>query len=243
MVEALDSAQVPIWFFRWDAPPRVDLARALYALLSQEERARHAAFHFDRDRDAYLFAHSLVRRVLSQYDSAPAASWRFECNEYGKPFIAAPSSDLYFSLTHTAGLVACAVSLHAEIGVDAERIDRAVEFLMLARRFFAPPEADTLEAAPETILPERFFTLWTLKEAYIKARGMGLSLPLHDFEMRPCTSGAAEIAFLRPTSADDADWRLHSFGAGPHLISAAVRAPIAPRFVLRDGIALLNPLG
>src|SRR6516162_181163 len=161
MAEALDSAQVPVWYFRWDAPPHADLARALCALLSHEERTRHAAFRFDCDRDAYLFAHSLVRRVLSQYGSASATSWRFECDEYGKPFIATPSSGLYFSLTHTAGLVACAVSLHPEIGVDAERIDRAVEFLPLARRFFASPEAGTLEAASEALLPERFFTLWT----------------------------------------------------------------------------------
>src|SRR5215472_16559424 len=148
MAELLSPARVPVWYFRWETAPRLDVT-----LLSADERDRDAAFRFDRDRDSYLLAHTLLRRVLSHHEDVRETSWLFECNSYGKPFIVSPSSCLHFSLTHTAGMVACAISLHSEIGVDAERIDRTVEFMPLARRYFASAVAATLECTPPLLLP------------------------------------------------------------------------------------------
>jgi 4'-phosphopantetheinyl transferase len=228
MADILDPAHVHIWFFAWDTAPSAALVQTVYASLSSDEQERYGRFHFERDRHAYLFAHGLLRRILSQYECVPEACWRFECNRYGKPFVASPRSGLYFSLTHTAGMVACAISSQAEVGVDAERVDRPCEFLTLAHRYFAPAEARSLESAPPELLPERFFTFWTLKEAYIKARGMGLSLPLQDFEVRLEKGGVAGIA-------NDADWHLRTFRPTPaHILSAAVRVSCAPEFLLNN---------
>lgn len=234
MADTLDSAHVHTWYFEWDAAPSTALADTLYASLSTEERARHGRFQFERDRQAYLFAHGLVRRVLSRYQRVPEASWRFECNSYGKPFVAAPPSGLYFSLTHTVGMVACAISLHPEIGVDAERTDRVCEVLSLARQNFAPAEVRSIERGSPEMLGDRFFTFWTLKEAYVKARGMGLSLPLQDFEVRLENEGGAAIA-------GEPDWHLRIFRPTPaHIVSVAVRTSSAPEFLVHNAADLLH---
>lgn len=234
MADILDPAHVQVWYFAWDAAPSTALLQTLYQSLSPEERERHGRFHFERDRHAYLFAHGLLRRVLSRYECVPEASWRFEGSRYGKPFVASPRSPLYFSLTHTAGMVACAISLHPEIAVDAERVDRRCEFLSLATRYFATAEVRSLETAPPDLLAERFFTFWTLKEAYVKALGMGLSLPLQDFEVRLENGGAAGIA-------NQSDWHLRTFRPTPeHILSVAARKSSTPEFFVHNAAGLLH---
>lgn len=233
MADILDGAHVPAWYFAWEEAPPSPQVQKLYELLSPEERERHGRFHFERDRLAYLLAHSLLRRVLSRYECVPEASWRFERNSYGKPFVAAPRPGLYFSLTHTAGMVACAISPCVEVGVDAERVDRTCEYLTLSRRCFAPAEARSTESATPELLAERFFTFWTLKEAYVKARGMGLSLPLQGFEVRLGEAGAAGIA-------NESDWHLRTFRPAPaHILSVAVRSSSAPEFHVLNAADLM----
>lgn len=232
---------VDIWYFAWDAPPSADLVEALRPSLSIGEREQYHRFYFDRDRHAYLFAHVLLRRVLSQCHSIPEGLWEFLTGSHGKPFVASPPVDLHFSITHTAGMVACATSTDPEIGVDAERIDRKCKYLELARSIFAPAEVRALENGPEAQLPDRFFTTWTLKEAYIKARGLGLSLPLQDFEVRPFPDGTAGIAFFRGIDADPSQWKLRVFRPNmAHILSAAARRSSPVEFLLHDAAGLLG---
>lgn len=177
---------------------------ACWRLLSADERARADRFMFERHRRQYIFAHALLRLALSHVVPSVAPSdWSFSTGRYGRPFVAAPttSAALHFSLSHADGCVACAVSGHEAVGVDVETVSRRVAPLSTAQRFFAPEEVETLRGLPEADAIQRFFDYWTLKEAYLKARGFGLNLPLDGFAMR-VSQKAIEISF-KPDIADD----------------------------------------
>jgi 4'-phosphopantetheinyl transferase len=153
-------------------------------LLSAEEKIRHARFMFDRDKRDFTAAHALVRRVLSLYAPIAPGDWTFDSTPNQKPRVAAEQAGdppLLFSLSHTHGIVACAVSRGLEVGIDVESIDRIVDATGVARRFFAPAEIAMLDACGDETRPTRFVELWTLKEAYVKALGRGLIVPLDQF--------------------------------------------------------------
>ncbi len=202
------------WTDAWAQP---DALTACEALLSPAERARQARFRRPADRRTYAIAHALLRRSLSRLardagaDVAPSA-WRFRAGPWGKPELAAPEvpalPHVAFNLSHAPGLTACAVQRQDEstahepqapgVGVDVEFVERVADPGALGRRFFAPPEAAWLPADPaDPRFPEvrrRFFTLWTLKEAYVKARGLGFHLPLSRFTV----GGAGELPLTAP---------------------------------------------
>ncbi|OAF15575.1 4'-phosphopantetheinyl transferase [Bradyrhizobium centrolobii] len=184
-----------------DTPGAVDACRRL---LSVDERARAERFMFERHRRQYIFAHAMLRLALSHVAPNVAPSdWSFSTGRYGRPFVAAPatSTALHFSLSHADGCVACVVSRHEAVGVDVETVSRRVAPLSTALRFFAPEEVETLRGLPEPDAIQRFFDYWTLKEAYLKARGFGLNLPLDGFAMQ-VSQKAIEISF-KPDIADD----------------------------------------
>jgi len=197
-----------------DAPGAVDACRRL---LSIEERVRAELFMFERHRRQYIFAHALLRLALSQ--AAPNVAptdWSFAIGRYGRPFVAAPatSTALHFSLSHADGCVACVVSRHEAIGVDVETVSRRVAPLSTALRFFAPEEIETLRGLPEPAAIERFFDYWTLKEAYLKARGFGLNLPLDAFAMQ-VSQEAIEITFKPDIADDPRGWRFQLCSPSP----------------------------
>ena len=153
------------------------VTRACVSLLSEDERAHWQAFRFDRHRREYLTTRALVRVALSHYHPLAHEAWRFRTNTYGKPVVD-PDCGLHFNLSNSLGLVVCLIAQGIEVGVDAEPIDRAEKIVELAPEVLSPLELSQLEAlhSPEKL--DRALSLWTLKEAYIKARGAGLSLPL-----------------------------------------------------------------
>jgi 4'-phosphopantetheinyl transferase len=186
-----------------DAPGAVDACRGL---LSADERARADRFIFERHRRQYIFAHALLRLALSRVAPNVAPSdWSFAAGRYGRPFVASPATAtaLHFSLSHADGCVACVVSRHEAVGVDVETVSRRVAPLSTALRFFAPEEVETLRGLPEPEAIQRFFDYWTLKEAYLKARGFGLNLPLDGFAMQ-LSQKAIDIRF-KPDIGDDPD--------------------------------------
>jgi 4'-phosphopantetheinyl transferase len=148
------------------------------ALLDEVECARYSRFRFARHRRSFALSHGLVRCALSRHLDGPPRSWRFEIGEYGRPFLL--GSALAFSLSHTDGLAAVAIS-EANVGVDVERIVTRGNTLDLAREYFAASEAQDVESRDGADKADRFFAYWTLKESYIKARSMGLALPLDGF--------------------------------------------------------------
>jgi 4'-phosphopantetheinyl transferase len=176
------SGQVDLWVTQIGTLSDGD-QREYKALLSKDEMGRHNRFVVQSAKDQFLAARVLLRTTLSRYFEADPRAWTFQTNDYGRPFISGPFSDtgIYFNLSHTNGMVVCAISSSEKIGVDVERCDRVLDTLKLAATVFAPVEAARLSAASYLDRRELFFAFWTLKEAYIKARGMGLWLPLQRF--------------------------------------------------------------
>lgn len=197
------NGQVEVWL---GDPGAMDggMHRALLATLSSDERQRQNAFLFDRDRHAYLLAHGLLRLVLSGHAAVEPGDWQFDENAYGRPEVANPGAEsLRFSVSHTDGLVAVAVAQRHHVGVDVENTQRDAEILELAKRLFAPSEIADLRSLALAPRHERFFDYWTLKEAYAKARGMGMSLPFQCFGF-DLTSTQSPAVFFSSEMTDDA---------------------------------------
>lgn len=160
-----------------------DQIRAWLSTLSRGELRKYRKL---RNADAklnFVVGRSLTRNVLSRYTNTPPQALRFAVNEYGQPKVDWPRRhrNIYFSLSHTSGLVALAISSVSEIGIDVEKVDRPVDISGVAEAVFTHLElANILRATPNKDRVN-FFELWTLKEAYIKALGRGFSLPPRTF--------------------------------------------------------------
>jgi 4'-phosphopantetheinyl transferase len=195
-----------------DAPGTVDACRRL---LSVDERIRADRFKFERHRRQYVFAHAMLRLALSRAAPNVAPSdWSFATGRHGRPFVAAPATTLHFSLSHSDGCVACVVSGHEAVGVDVETVSRRPAPLSTALRFFAPEEVEALRGLPEPDAIERFFDFWTLKEAYLKARGFGLNLPLDAFAMQVAPDDI-QIRFKPDIADDPKGWRFSLMSPSP----------------------------
>lgn len=211
------SAQALSWIQPWEW------------ILDAEEQRRAAAFCFARDRDTYRLAHVLLRLTLSGHAPVAPQGWQFTHNAYGRPEIAntvAMHHGLRFNLSHTEGLVACAVVGGLAIGIDVERHRHLPHLESLANYAFAPDEAaHVLAADPEPARHQRFYAYWTLKEAYIKGRGMGLALPLQKFAFRQRREEPWRL-WCDPSLQDDgAAWQFALFGIGEgrHTMAVGIR--------------------
>lgn len=207
-------------------PSALDRLDSYRAWLSEDEQQRMARLVFDRDRRSFLITRALVRSMLSRYAPVKPADWKFIANVHGRPEILdrPPNSpDLRFNISHTDGLIACAVTIGREVGVDVEHINRHLTH-DVAGRFFAPSEVSDLRSLAADDQKRVFFDYWTLKEAYIKARGFGLALPLGDFAFKLDPPRPPSIAF-EPTLKDDpASWQfLQDWPTPQHRLGLAVR--------------------
>jgi 4'-phosphopantetheinyl transferase len=213
-------------------------------LLDDDERARRDRFVFERDRRAYAVSHALVRTVLSNYLDVPAADWRFSANAYGRPEIAGKQADcgLRFNLSHTRGAALLGVVGGREIGVDIETVERSADCVHLADRYFSPPEVADLMRLAEARRRDAFFDYWTLKEAYIKARGMGLAIPLDQFSFDLAAGGGIRLACDARLSDDGEQWRFMQWSPDRRFRAAAgVRS--APHELIEFTLRRCVPLG
>lgn len=199
---------------------------AYRSMMSADEHGRMARFVFEKDRRAFLLTRALVRTSLSRYASIAPADWRFIANAHGRPEILdRPGGvpDLRFNISHTDGLIACAITIGREVGVDVEHIGRQLHH-DVASRYFAPSEVTDLRQLPDAEQRLVFFDYWTLKESYIKARGFGLALPLGDFAFKLHPPHPPSITF-EPSLNDDPDsWQfLQDWPTPQHRLALAVR--------------------
>ena len=218
---------------RWLFVDSADLGRmaSLRHMLGVDELQRADRFHFAADREAFTAAHALARAMLSQATGKPTDIWRYAEGEFGKPELAAPhtADGLRFNISHTRGLVACALA-RSELGVDVESSDRPTH-PGLANSVFAPEETSVLKAAPADRQASLFFRFWTLKEAFIKATGEGLHRPLHSFSfaLDPVRIQFHPERDRAPRSDDPMTWRFAEFQPAPNKHLA-----LAIRFASQD---------
>jgi 4'-phosphopantetheinyl transferase len=227
-----DPSEVHVCYVFSDAVRDAAVLDRYTAMLSPDERDRRARFVFERDRHQFLVTRGIARTLLGRQLGLPPDRCAFVANAYGRPALAGsdpPAID--FNISHTTGLIAIAITGTPEIGLDVENIDRRPVDGDLPRRFFSPAEADSLESLAEPARTSRFFDVWTLKEAYIKARGMGLSLPLDQFTIH-LDGEAPRITFATGIGDDPASWQFAQFDPSPrHRMAVAVRRTGADRAI------------
>jgi 4'-phosphopantetheinyl transferase len=210
-------ALVPVDLWTVGLRPDPSALASSEGLLSPAELDRANRFHFAKDRQAYIAAHGALRTILATYLGRSPAEIEFTSGSNGKPAVAG----IQFNLSHSADLGVVAVTPEREVGVDVELIDPSRANMDVARRFFSPRETSVLEALPTAQQTRAFFNCWTRKEAYLKAIGLGLSMPLESFDVTLAPGEPARL--LRGA---DANWSLHSFSPAPSYVGAlAVDAP------------------
>jgi 4'-phosphopantetheinyl transferase len=219
---------VHVWQVRLDGSDHeLSLAGLSRALLSDDESRRADRFRFARDRRRFIAARAALRRILSGYLLCDAAELRFEYAEHGKPGLAYPVSGIRFNVSHSDNLALLAVVSEREIGVDVEQIRADVETDTLAERFFSVAERVALRGLDESARVAAFFRCWTCKEAYLKAKGFGLSVALDSFDVSVRPEEAASLLATRPESEEAARWALQSISTLPGFAAAvAVERPV-----------------
>ena len=211
---------------RHDAPEVQARLRAYESVLTDEQRRRAQRYLHEADRARFVIGRALARTMLSRFAEVAPRDWPIVIDEHGRPQLRDQTTgapDLRFNLSHTDGLVACALTVGREIGVDVENIRRRVTH-DVAQRFFSPREVADLRALPGDEQEVVFFDYWTLKEAYIKARGLGLALPLNQFTFLRTPGQAPTIEFAPELHDAAASWQFAQFWPTPtHRMAVAIR--------------------
>jgi 4'-phosphopantetheinyl transferase len=179
----LGPDDVHVWSIPLDLPR--DGPSSLARVLSPEERERAGRFIAALDRARFIAGHARLRGILGRYLDIVPSVIRFETSSFGKPRLLTdrPGGELPFNFSHSDGLALCAVSRGREVGVDVERIEPSSSLAEIAGRYFSPREAAALAALPPEEQRDAFYACWSRKEAYVKARGRGLSIPLDSFDV------------------------------------------------------------
>lgn len=204
----IDMSQAHLWLI---APERVtdaDLLSSLFEFLSFEERLQQNKYLFKKDRHQYLVAHAFLRLCLSQYIDVKSDQWTFHKNRYGKPYTDCLINGLplKFNLSHTNGLVACIITVQHEVGVDVEYVVRDETRREIAERYFSPEEYHDMSLLSPEGQDKKFYDYWTLKEAYIKAIGRGLYMPLDAFFFKFEDNSRIKISFRDTVNNQSDQW-------------------------------------
>jgi 4'-phosphopantetheinyl transferase len=210
----VEEHEVHVWEVNLDAP------NASPCCLDQAERQRSQRFHFERDRRRWVAARTALRRILSRYLGIGPDRLRFATTAHGKPYLRPElvATNIRFNLSHSGAMALIAVA-RAEVGVDIEDTTRAVDWLALSPDVFSTREMQGLldGHAKPALTPWR---IWTLKEAYLKGRGCGLTIPLRSFEIMPGPEGHTFGIAIEANRDDGLDWRLLSLPTRPGYVAA-----------------------
>jgi 4'-phosphopantetheinyl transferase len=237
-VNFLEADDVHVWRIALTQPPKK--VRELLYTLSADERERAARFHFPHDRDSFIVARGALRDILASYLAVEPCELRFQYSSYGKPSLSTEfaAHGLNFNLSHSHELALLGLAIGREIGVDVERHRSDVTDEPLAERFFSAREVAVLRALPRRQQTEAFFNCWTRKEAYIKARGEGLSFPLARFDVSLAPEEPAKLLRTRGEPREAARWTMRNLSPAPGYAGAVIAEGRNWRLQCRDWSAL-----
>jgi 4'-phosphopantetheinyl transferase len=213
---------------RLDEPPP---AGSPTDILSPDESARAARFHFEKDRIHFTRCRTALRTLLAGYLNIAAPEIRFQYANGGKPQLAAGQNPraLQFNVSHSADIALIAVGARHHLGVDVEKIRTDVDTTSLAERFFSPRERAGLQTLPDRLRVPGFFACWTRKEAFLKATGAGLSFPLAEFSVSTHPDVAPEIEEIKGNADVAKEWFLATLKvAEGYSATMAVQVPHSP---------------
>jgi 4'-phosphopantetheinyl transferase len=238
----LGQSEVHVWRLLLDLPAiYTDTVRST---LSSDEQARAERFHFQKDRNHYIVARGLLRNILSSYLGIGAGDVQFSYSRFGKPALVERygRQSVQFNLSHSNGLAIVGVTRGRAIGIDLEHIRSNIAYEQMARLFFSPREVETLFNLPPEEQCNAFFTCWTRKEAYIKARGDGLSLDLHKFDVSLSPGESAALLNVADDPTEVARWSLVDVSPEPGYAASLAVEGHECRITLRDLPATLSSL-
>jgi 4'-phosphopantetheinyl transferase len=243
---SLTPEEIHLWLTFYDEITDERLLSDYLTLLNSAEKEQQSRFYFAKDRLRYLVTRALVRTVMSRYVSIGPRDWVFSTNAYGCPEIAnvqGREAFLSFNISHTDSLIVLGVTRRRALGVDVENVRAREVSIDIADRYFAPTEVAALNNVPPQQQQYRFFEYWTFKESYIKARRMGLSLPLDKFSFHYPNDRALEIA-IDPELADDpARWQFWQFQPRPEYLVAVCAERVGdqpPRLIVNQTVPMLS---
>ncbi len=230
---SLEPGQIHLWMAFFDEIRDDALLQRYDRLLAPDEQKQRHRFHFEIDRHRYLVTRALARTVLSRYAAIEPEAWSFSSNGYGKPAIANPDSNarhINFNISHTKSLVLVGVTSDGPLGVDVENCKSRAAPLNVADEFFAPEEVEELRALPRERQSDRFFEYWTFKESYIKARGMGLSIPLRLFSFHFPDERTVGVSIRPELNDSPSRWRFWQFRpTESYVVAVCAEAAVASR--------------
>ncbi len=228
MTTAPPLDQVDVW--RADLDLATGQVSSLASLLVDSESERASRFRFERDWRRYVVAHAFLRRVLASYLHADPREIPLRVGAHGKPQLAlAPGPDLRFNLSHSRGVAMCAVVVGSEVGIDVEVTDANMADPAVVRRFFSRREVADLESVASDAWVASFLRCWTRKEAFVKAKGEGLSLPLDRFDVSLRQGEPAAILRTADDPREVARWRIHDISdrGGRYLAAVVTHAAVS----------------
>jgi 4'-phosphopantetheinyl transferase len=205
--------EVHVWRLHADQLTDPSVLGCFESLLAPDEAERRDRFVHERTRREFLLARGLARTVLASYTGIPPYDLRFSADAFGKPLLD-PIGDphVHFNLSHSHGVIVCAVALDRHVGIDVEDSSRSLECMELAERYFAAAEVAHLHRLAAVDRQTAFFAIWTLKEAFVKAIGHGLSFPLDTFSFE---LERDRLVHFHPPAALPGRWRFHQFDPTP----------------------------
>ena len=214
----LAKDDVHVWKVSLDrTPSELD---SLRQTLTRDEQKRADRFRCEKHRDRFIVGRGVLRAILGRYLDRPPNQLRFQYTPYGKPTFPTETEILNFNLSHSHDLALYAVTQGREIGVDVEFIRKNINLLGIAKRFFSEQEYAELQALPQSCQLQTFFDCWTRKEAFIKAKGEGFSLPLHRFDVSITPGKPAALLRTEWNPDEAAFWSLKSLNAAPGYAAA-----------------------
>jgi len=202
----LEDKKIHIWYQNLDNS--LFSVKDLVKILSLDEKKRVARFYFQRDQVHFIVSRGLLRILIGGYLSLDPAGLRFQYGAHGKPILNTFSQTipLHFNLSHSDGLGLYAFALGEELGVDLEKVHEDFQWYGIAERLFSAHERAILWELPISMRKEEFFTLWTYKEAYIKARGNGFSIPFDHVDLSPAISQPERVFRIRDIAGENTHW-------------------------------------
>jgi 4'-phosphopantetheinyl transferase len=207
---------------------RPDLAVCGLAAFGGAERERYDRFRHDIDRHMFLLGRLMARALVGRALGCDPRAWTWRDGPRGRPEVGGPATPVRFNLAHSAGLVACVVACGRDVGVDVEDLERRQPEPDIVERYCAPAEVADIRAQGDG-WSERFLRYWTLKEAYLKARGLGIAVPLAEISFALDGESSARIAFLGSLRGTDDAWSfVLARPTNRHLLAVAASSPEGP---------------
>jgi 4'-phosphopantetheinyl transferase len=213
----LAEHEVHLWRARLDV--QADTVDRLSSYLASDEKQRASRFRFANDANRFIVARGILRELAGAYLRRPPAALCFVNGPFGKPALQPDpvAPDLRFNLAHSDEFAVYAFTLAREVGIDVERVRPEAVRQGIEKHHFSAREQHELRTLSDKLRPEGFFLCWTRKEAYVKARGEGLHLPLSSFDVS-LTPGRPPVL----NSGDQERWSMHSFYPAEDFVGALV---------------------